>query len=83
MIICNLAYTSASDFKTAMNGVQLVYELATPIEVQLTPTQISSLMGVNNIWADCGDIISAEYKRDATTIINQLIDRIIALEERS
>jgi hypothetical protein len=40
-------------------------------------------MGVNNIWADCGDIISAEYKRDATTIINQLIDRIIALEERS
>lgn len=75
--------TSASDFITAMNGVQLVYELATPIEIQLTPTQVNSLEGVNNISANSGDIITAEYKRDATTIINELINRIIALEERS
>ena len=54
-------YSDAASFKTAMNGVQLVYELATPIEVQLTPTQITTLSGANNIWADTGDIILLEY----------------------
>ena len=49
-------YTVASDFKTAMNGVQLVYELATPTTIQLPPCPIDTLQGVNNIWADTGDI---------------------------
>lgn len=49
-------YTTAADFKTAMSGVQLVYELATPIEYQLTPQQIATLIGTNNIWADSGQI---------------------------
>ena len=57
----NDAYTDAATFKTAMSGVQLVYELATPIEVDLTPTQITTLSGANNIWADTGDIILLEY----------------------
>jgi hypothetical protein len=48
-------------FKTAMNGVQLVYELATPITVQLTPTQVKSLLGSNNIFADCGQITECKY----------------------
>lgn len=48
-------YTDATTFKTAMNGVQLVYELATPITISLTPTQVSSLLGSNNFWADSGD----------------------------
>lgn len=43
------------------NPTQLCYELATPIEVDLTPTQITTLSGVNNIWADTGDIILLEY----------------------
>ena len=52
---------STSDFKSAMNGVQLVYELATPITFQLTPTAVKSLRGSNNVWADTGDITDAEY----------------------
>ena len=41
-----------------LEGVQLVYELATPIEISLTPTQIATLHpGINNVWADCGLII--------------------------
>ena len=44
------------------NGAEVVYKLVTPIEVQLTPTQITTLSGVtNNIWADTGDIILLEY----------------------
>ena len=50
------SYTTASDFKTAMNGVQLVYELATPTEITLTPTQVTTLLGNNNIWANSGDV---------------------------
>lgn len=79
-IICDNRYSNASDFKTAMNGVQLVYELATPTTIQLTPTQVSSLMGVNNIWADTGNVLNAEYVRDTTTIINQILARLDALE---
>ncbi len=52
-----LANYDTAQFKTYLNGVQLVYELATPIEIQLSPTQVNSLVGVNNIWADCGDVV--------------------------
>lgn len=49
-------YTDAATFKSAMSGVQLVYELATPQTYQLTPTEVKSLLGQNNVWADTGDV---------------------------
>lgn len=49
-------YTDAATFKTAVSGVMLCYELETPITISLTPTQVSSLLGNNNIWADSGDV---------------------------
>lgn len=42
-------------------GAEVVYTRATPITVQLAPTQVKSLIGSNNIFADCGDIIELEY----------------------
>jgi hypothetical protein len=57
----NPSYTDATAFKTAMNGVQLVYELATPLTIQLTPTQVKSLLGSNNVWADTGNVLEGEY----------------------
>jgi hypothetical protein len=56
----------ATDFKSAMNGVKLVYELATPITYHLTPAQIRTLVGNNNIWADTGDIIEGKYFKSLT-----------------
>lgn len=55
--------TTASAINTYLSAhpVTAIYELATPIEVQLTPTQIATLSGANNIWADTGDIILLEY----------------------
>lgn len=50
------SYTNAAAFKTAMNGVQLVYELATPQTYNLTAQQVELLTGNNNVWADTGDI---------------------------
>lgn len=38
------------------NGIAVIYELATPQTIQLTPTEINTILGVNNIWADTGDI---------------------------
>ena len=53
-------YTTAADFKTAMQGVQLCYELSTPTTYTLTPQQINTLQGVNNVWVDCGSITKAK-----------------------
>jgi hypothetical protein len=57
----NNAYIDATAFKTAMNGAQVVYELATPQTYQLTPTIIKSLQGENNFFADSGEIELLQY----------------------
>ena len=52
-------YTSASslsDFKTRFADLTVVYELATPLTYQLTPTQVEALVGTNNVWSDGGPI---------------------------
>ena len=63
--IISVRYTSCGTdieaIKTALTGVELVYKLATPITIQLTPTAVKSLLGSNNVWADTGDITDAEY----------------------
>ena len=46
--------------KTNGTPVQFCYE-GTPTTYQLTPTQVSSILGTNNIWADTGDILEGEY----------------------
>ena len=68
VVVVDSRYTDATTFKTAMNGVQLVYELATPQTYQLTPTQVELLTGTNNIWSD-GDI-TAEYGQDPDALYN-------------
>lgn len=45
----------------ANNPIQLKYELATPTTIPLSPLSIRMLQGVNNLYADCGDIIDGEY----------------------
>ena len=60
VMVTDERYETAADFKTAMSGVQLVYELATPYEIQLTPQQIRSLYGNNTIFADTGNV-ALEY----------------------
>ena len=55
------SYTDGNTFQTAMTGQKIVYELATPIIINLTPAQIATLSGLNNIYADCGDIQLLEY----------------------
>jgi hypothetical protein len=53
--------SDATTFKNAMSGIKLVYELATPIEIQLTPVQVKTLLGNNNIFADTNGDTSVVY----------------------
>lgn len=54
--------TTAAEARTwfTNNPTQVSYLLATPVTYQLTPTEINTLIGENNIWADTGNI-SIEY----------------------
>lgn len=45
----------------ADNNVTFLYPIANPVEIQLTPQEINTLIGVNNIWADTGDV-SVKYR---------------------
>lgn len=54
-------YTDKDTFKTAVSGVMLVYELATPIEYPLTPAQLKTLKGANVIYTDLNGNVSPIY----------------------
>jgi hypothetical protein len=61
---------------TPTTGAEVVYKLATPQTYNVTPTEVKTLLGINNIFADCGDIENVEYTRDATSIINYILSKI-------
>ena len=64
-------YTTASDFKTAVTGQKICYGLATPLEYDLTPVEITALVGTNNIWGDTNGNAEVEYYTGAAEdIIN-------------
>ena len=48
--------STAGDFKTSVTGKKFMYKLATPVTVQLTPEEILTITGENNISANSGDI---------------------------
>ena len=49
-------YTDATTFKQAMSGTGILYELATPQTYQLTPQQVNTLVGTNNVWSEQGNV---------------------------
>lgn len=70
--------SSAQDFKDliANTKLQVVYELATPVVIQLTPTEVVTLLGENNIYANSGDV-EIEYFNEDASQFNDLIETII------
>lgn len=81
--IRNDNYTTLENFTSAVANVGIMFELKTPITYQLTPTEIRSLLGINNVWADCGAITELKYTRDLNLCINDIISRIEVLENAS
>lgn len=76
VIIC-ANYSTLADLKAAISGVTLVYELAAPLVYHLTPREVTTLLGNNNIFADTGDI-SLTYAVDTKTYIDDKIAAIVA-----
>lgn len=75
--ISDSRFNNASDFKTAMSGVQMTFELATPFTLDLTPTQIKLLENTNTIYTDYeGDTITIEYQLN-----NAIGEAVRAVEE--
>lgn len=68
---------------TPTTGAQVVYPLTDPVTYQLPPTEIRSLLGLNNVFADCGAVTELKYTRDLNLCINDIISRIEALEGAS
>ena len=60
-------------------GAQVVYALDAPQTIQLTPTEILALSGVNTLYTDTGDTTVSGLS-DPVAIINRLSARISVLE---
>ena len=63
--------TSKAEAETwfANNATDFTYQLATPVTYQLTPTQVTSLLGENNVWADTGNT-TATFGADIKSYID-------------
>lgn len=71
-------YVDANAFKGGMSGVQLVYELATPVTYTLTPQEITLLQGNNTLYADAGSIELeysnfSSYSPSSTGTLNKVV----------
>ena len=54
------------------NNLQILYELATPVTYQLTPQELNTLLGTNNIYCDTGDS-DIKYRADIDLYIQKKI----------
>lgn len=61
-----------ADVKLFFAGQTLVYELATPQTYQLTPVEVKTLLGQNNVFANTGNV-SVEYPADTKMYIDNQI----------
>lgn len=79
LFIKDSAYGSdVSAFTAAMDGVDFVYELATPTTIQLTPNAVNLLKGANYISTD-GDKITITYRSgEMATLgdVKEAIDKV-------
>ena len=55
------------------NNVEVVYKIRTPLTIQLTPHEVTALLGSNNVWADSGDS-EVTYRADPTLYIQRLTE---------
>ena len=68
-----LGYTTTEQISNwlAQNPITCTIKLATPLTYQLTPQQINTLLGENNIWANVNGTISIKYAADTKLFIQQ------------
>ena len=69
-VYANNAYVAICGYKTSLaeyqswltdNPVTVVYDIATPTTIQLTPQTVKSLVDENHIQASTGDVVECKY----------------------
>lgn len=77
------AYSTADAFKAylasqyaAGTPVQVAYKLTTSRTIQLTPKNLETLKGINNVWSNCGDT-TLSYVADTKSYIDQRIAALL------
>lgn len=75
LVLPDQTITTKSAFDTYLqsNPITLVYPLTTPQTYQLTPTEVKTLLGTNNIWADTGNV-AVDYFADTKLYINKVLN---------
>ena len=66
VIIKDTRFTSVDDLKAAVGTGTFTHPIATPVEYDLTPEQIGTvlktILGENNVWVNTGDIQLLIYR---------------------
>lgn len=81
-----IAYNTVQDARQWLinNNCEFVAKLATPVEITLTETQTLTLLnGINNVWADTGNINLLQYYANSKDYIDAkdaLVKALIAKE---
>lgn len=55
--------STADDYYDKYETATIVYYLATPVTYTLTPTEVKTLLAINTIWADTGNIDDLIYRK--------------------
>ena len=61
----------------------VVYELATPLTYQLSPQEIKSLLGANNIWHDANGDTTVTYRTETAGQILDVVQENTGVEDLS
>lgn len=67
-------YSSVANLISGVGTFKVLYQLATPITVQLTPQEVTTILGQNNIWADCGNVLELSYSANMNIRLQDLLD---------
>ena len=51
--------------------IRVTFELATPITIQLTPTEIKTLLGANNFYHDCNGDTDVTYRANGALYVQE------------
>ena len=65
-------FSTAEALTTALAGEMLVYELKTPVIIQIDHVTVNTLLGQNNVWSDTGAVLNCEYPCDTKLYIERL-----------
>lgn len=65
---------ASTDAQTTFNGKLLIYPLATPQTYQLTPTEIETLIGTNNVFCDTNGNTSVTYLETIKEYIDKRVN---------